>query len=207
MASGRKMSSRRTRAVDPVERIVDAALALAEETEWDHVRLRLVAARLGMPMAELQRHFRDLDAVADALFRRAWTAMLAPLPSGFEQRPARERLFAILWRWFEALAPHRRVAVQMIRGKIYLSHPHHWVPLIFNLSRTVHWLRDAASLDATGRRRQVEEIGLTLLLLDTLRVWARDESADQERTRAHLQRRLEVAERLVTRLFPTGRTG
>lgn len=210
MAARGKTPSRRVRRVRPNDRaaaIVDAAIALAEETDWDRVRLRLVADRLGLPLAELQRHFRDLDAVADAWFRRAWAAMLAPPPADFDLLPARERLFIVLWRWFEALAPHRRVSVQMILGKIYLSHPHHWIPLIFNLSRTVHWLRDAAALDSIGRRRQAEEIGLTLLLLDALRVWARDESEGQVRTREHLRRRLASAERLVERLFAPRRSG
>ena len=49
-------------------------------------------------------------------------------------------------RWFDALAPHREVTDQMLREKLYASHPHHWAPMIFNLSRTIHWLRDAARL-------------------------------------------------------------
>ena len=57
----------------------------------------------------------------------------------------------------------------MIRTKLYASHPHHWVPMVFSLSRLIHWMREAAILDAGGRRRQAEEIGLTLVFLRTLR--------------------------------------
>jgi len=80
---------------------------------------------------------------------------------------------------------------------MWCAHPHHWVPAIFNLSRTVQWIRDAAMLDARGRQRQVEEIGLTALFLATLRVWLRDDSEEQERTRAFLRKRLENADRLM----------
>jgi hypothetical protein len=66
--------------------------------------------------------------------------------------------------------------------------------MIFNLSRTIHWLRDAALLDAGGRRRQVEEIGLTALFLAALVVWQRDDSPDQASTRAFLRRRLAEAD-------------
>ncbi len=76
--------------------------------------------------------------------------------------------------------------------------------MIFNLSRTIQWLRDAAALDADGRRRQIEEVGLTALFLATLTVWLNDETQDQERTRAFLRRRLARADRAMVRLFGTG---
>ena len=188
-------------APDPVARIVDAAIAIAEEVGWDAVRLRTVADRVGMPLADVQRRCRDLDGVADAWFARAIGAMLAPSPRDFADRPAEERLHLLLMRWFDALAPHRAVTAAMLREKLYLSHPHHWVPMIFNLSRTIQWLRDAAVLDAGGRRRQVEEVGLTALFLLTLAVWCRDDSDGQERTRAFLRRRLAAADRAVVALW------
>ena len=184
------------------DRIVEETLALAEERGWENVRLRIVAERLGVSLSEVVEHYRDLDGVADAWFHRAWSAMLSPQRSGFAALPARERLYLVMTRWFDALAPHQQVSVEMIRAKIYPSHPHHWVPLVFNLSRTIQWLRDAALLDATGMRRQVEEVGLTALFLATLRTWARDESEGQERTRDELRHRLDRADKVMARLFP-----
>ena len=183
-------------------RIVDTAIELAEEVGWQGVRLRRVAERLGVSLADVLVHYRDLDAVADAWFRRAWEAMLAPMPEGFAELAARERIHIVMMRWFDALAAHRRVSAEMISAKIYLSHPHHWVPLVFSLSRTVQWTREAALLDAGGRRRQVEEVGLTGLFVATLCLWARDESAEQERTRRFLARRLGDADRAMARLWP-----
>ncbi|MDJ0945408.1 MAG: hypothetical protein QNJ30_18215 [Kiloniellales bacterium] len=173
----------------------------AEDQGWDNLRLRDLAADLGVPLSEVLVHYRDADAIADAWFRQALAAMLAPPPEGFFELPARERLRLMMLRWFDALEPHRRVTGEMLSGKLYPSHPHHWVPMIFNLSRTIHWLRDSAGLDAGGRRRQLEEVGLTALFLATLRDWVRDESPDQERTRARLERRLAGADRLMARLY------
>ena len=104
-------------------------------------------------------------------------------------------------RWFDALAPRRDVTAQMLAAKMWPFHPHHWVPMIFDLSRTILWLRDAAALDATPPRRQVEEVGLSALFLATLAVWARDDTAGQERTRRFLSRRLGAADRVMTRVF------
>lgn len=186
------------------ERILETTLGLAEEVGWDSVRLRVVAERLGVPLDRILIHYRDLDAVADAWFHRAWVAMLQPPPDGFADLPARERIEITMLRWFDALAAHRRVTGQMLAAKSWYAHPHHWVPAIFNLSRTILWLRDAAMLDAVGRRRQMEEIGLTTLFAATLRVWLRDETEGQARTRAFLRRRLAFADHLMAVLWERG---
>ena len=197
----RKASTGRKSKQAPGQQILETALDMAEESGWDAIRLRQVAERLGLSMDQVLVHYRDLDAVADAWFVRGWQAMLAAPPEGFADMAARERLYVLMMRWFDALAPRREVTAQMLRTKLYPSHPHHWVPMIFNLSRTIQWLRDAACLDAGGRRRQVEEVGLTLLFLATLRVWMSDDSPDQERTRRFLEHRLKRADRVMATLW------
>ena len=152
-------------------------------------------------MSELRRHFRDTDAIADAWFRVGLDAMLAPPPRGFSRRPAAARLEILMRRWFDALAPHRRVTAEMLSAKLWIFHPHHYVPMVFNLSRLIQWLRDLAGLDAGGLRKQIEETGLTALFLATLAVWCRDDTENQERTRAFLKRRLAQADGLMARLF------
>ncbi len=195
----------RSAAADVERRIVDAALALAEDVGWENLRLRQVAERLDMPLDTLRGHFRDADAIADAWLGRALAAMLAPVEPVFWDLPARERLRLLMLRWFDAAAEHRTVTVQMLAGKLWPFHPHHWVPMVFNLSRLIQWLRDAAALDAGGVRRQVEEVGLTGLFLATLAVWSVDDTPGQERTRIFLDRRLAHADRAMARTFARGR--
>lgn len=208
----KRASTRRRAAAEPAyggdlaKAIVDTALDLAEETGWDAVRLHQVAERLGVPMSQILTHYRDLDAVADAWFQRAWASMLTPAPEGFAALPARERVYQATMRWFDGLAAHHRVSGEILRAKLYPSHPHHWVPLVFNLSRTVQWLREAALLDAAGPQRRMEEVGLTALFLATLADWLRDESPGQERTRESLRRRLGLADDLMARIWG-GRPG
>lgn len=189
--------SAKSRAKDPAADILETVLDIADSEGWDKVRLRVVADRLGLSMADVLTQYKDLDAVANAWFRRGWDAMLQPPPEGFDELPTRDRLELVIMRWFDALAPHRRVTGQMLSAKLWYAHPHHWVPAIFDLSRTIHWVRDAAKLDATGVQRQMEEIGLTGLFLATLRVWLRDGSENQEKTRAYLKRRLALADRTM----------
>jgi AcrR family transcriptional regulator len=182
-----------TAAFDLKEQVVDTALALADEKgSWSAVRLHDVAERLSVPTPQILDHFRDLDAVADAWFLRGLKAMVAPKPADFMDKPEWRRIEICLLAWFDRLAEHRRVTAQMLRGKLHLSHLHHWVPLIFNLSRTIHWLHEAAQLRAAygTARAQREEVGLTALFLSALLIWTRDETAGQERTKRFLRREL-----------------
>ena len=131
------------------DRILDAAVAVAEEDAgWYDLRLHLVARRLDLPLATVLDHFRDADAIADAWFARALRAMLHEPEPGFDALPPSGRVQAVLMRWFGAQAAHRQVVGSMIGAKLHPSHPHHWVPMVFSLSRLVHWVLEAARLDA-----------------------------------------------------------
>ena len=183
-----------------VDQIVAAALARADKEGWQSIRIHHVADDLDVPLSAVSDLFQDQDAITNAWFKRPLEALLAPMDKAFRGLPPKERLFLVIMRWFDAMADHRPVAVDMIRAKIYIGHPHHWVPLIFNLSRLVQWIREAALLDAEGRQRQIEEIGLTVLILTTLGIWATDDSDNQKNTQRFLRRRLEGADRIMARL-------
>src|SRR5690606_7442277 len=75
--------------------------------------------------------------------------------------------------------------------------------MIFDLSRTIQWLREAALLPATygTRRAQMEEIGLTCLFVSTLRVWGQDDTEGQQRTRRYLHHRLDNLDRLMVSIW------
>ncbi len=188
---------------DPLrDRIMDAALALAEADAgggWYDLRLHLVAQRLGVPLSAVLERFRDADAIADAWFARALRAMVQEPDPGFDALPPSGRVHAALMRWFDAQAAHRRVVAGMVGAKLHPSHPHHWVPMIFSLSRLIHWALEAARLNARGLPRQAEEVGLTLVFLRALRVWLNDGSPGQRRTRAYLRRNLGWLDRLPRR--------
>lgn len=192
------MSAARSEAA--ADRIVDAALDLAEETGWHDLRLYQVAERLDIGLDQISVRFRDLDAVANAWFARARDVMLQGSDADLASLSPPERLHGVMMRWFEALAPHREVSAEIIREKLWPAHPHHWAPMVFDLSRLIHWFLDAALIGSTGRRRAMAEVGLTLIFLATLRIWCRDDTPGQLRTRAYLRRRLEIADGWLGRI-------
>lgn len=195
----RRKTNRRPAIAEPLERtIVDAAIVRGRTVGWDRVRLADIARDLRVPVSEIVRVYRDLDAVADAWFARATAAMAdaGVLAAG---RPPKKRIETAMLAWFDSLASERRVTAQMLRAKLYPAHPHHWLPMIFSLSRTIQLLRDVAGLEEMGRRRQIEEIGLSALFVAALGVWCNDESEGQMKTRAFIVRWLAAADRALTR--------
>ena len=181
------------------DRIVEAALDIAEDWGWYDLRLHHVAERLGLSLAELRTHFRDADAIGDAWIAHADQAMLAAQDESFASLPVKERLQIALEAWLDALAPHREVTADIFRTKLWPVHVHHNLALVTWTSRTVQWWREAGLIDGKGQRRSVEEIGMTLIFLATLRQWCRDRSDGQQRTKDALRRRLAGADRLMAR--------
>jgi AcrR family transcriptional regulator len=175
------------------ERVLAAAMAEAAESGWYALRLHRVAHRAGVSLDELRGTFRDADAIADAWFEDALAAMLAG-PAPDDAAPA-ARVEAVLMRWFGHQAAERRVVGGILRAKLHLSHPHHWVPAVFNLSRLVHWALDAARVDARGLARQADEVGTTLAVLAALAAFPPDDDA-LTRTRRALRRRLAFLDRM-----------
>jgi hypothetical protein len=172
------------------EQIFDAALTQARHTGWDSLALDRVAAGLAIPLSEVSRRFRDADAIADEQFRRLLRAMLAAPEEGEEAFAAlspHERATSVLWRWFAAARPDRKVVADMLKVKAWPSHPHTWVPMVFNLSRLIHWVRAAAHLHRGGVARMAEEVGLTAAFLVTLATFAADGTEDAARTRRVLE--------------------
>ena len=188
------------------ERILDAALERADAAGWQRLRLYQIAAQLGVGLDKVYACYRDVDAVGEALLARADAAMLALAGEpGFAEQPAQQRIYAAMVRWLDTLAPHRRAVGAFLRYKFAPAHVHLQAALVVRLSRTVQWVRETAALDATGRRKDVEEIGLTLVFAAAVIGWIGDDSEDQERTREKLARRLDAADRLMARLWPPAR--
>jgi len=178
------------------ERIVNAAIALAETHGWERVRLHHVAAALDVTLDDVRRHFREKDEIIDAFFDRADAAMLRDAARAeMAGRSTRERLHRAVMAWLETLAPHREVTRAMIGSKLEPGHLHIQIPALMRVSRTVQWMREAAGCEAAFVRRAFEEAATTSIYLATFFYWMRDESPGAARTSQLLDRLLAAAER------------
>ncbi len=184
------------------EDVLDAALSLADEIGWPQVSARAIGSRLGGGPELVIAHYLDLDEIADAWFRRALSAATAtPID---DTLPFDQRLAQVFGRWLDALAPHRDASLAMLQAKLYPSHPHHWVPLIFSLSRLVQWMLDTAGSTADGQRRQATEVAVSALVPVALWRWRR---GDDTAVKTFVAERLGAMERRLDRIWPAQRLG
>jgi len=187
---------------DRAEHILETALMLGERHGWDALHLHDVARQMGIGLAEIHRHYRQKDDLAEAWFDRADLALIrAGECAGWDSLTVRERLLKAILAWFEALAPHRGLSAEMLRYKLQPDHLHLQVGGLMRISRTVQWIRETARLPTVGWRRELEEVVLTGIFLSTVGCWLLDRSPDARRTRAWLEGRLAAAERVASR-FP-----
>lgn len=192
----RKAEAARDQGSDLAQAILAVAMEQAARVGWERLRLFDVAAALDISLADIYRHYRDADAIAEAWLAKADRAMLASPDAGFAALAPSQRIERVILRWLDTLAPHRLVTRQILLGKLYPGHPHFVAALLVRLSRTVQWVREAALLRGGPPQRQAEEIALTWLFVATVAVWAFDASEGQQGTRRFLRKRLDEAGRL-----------
>ena len=186
--------------------IIDTAIAIAERSSWEAVRLFDIAAELNISLDDIRLYFREKEDLIDAWFDRADSRMLKAAETvGFLSLSPRQRLHYLIMTWLEALAAHRKVARQMIGAKLEPGHIHIQIPAIMRISRTVQWIREAAQRDATFVRRALEETALTTIYLATFAHWMQDESENSQRTRDFLDHNLRLAESLDHMIYGTSR--
>lgn len=174
-----------------LNQIVDTALELASQTSWEAVRLHHIADRLDIRLEDIRKLVREKEDIVDVWFDRADQAMLnAARAPGFAELDSEARLVALITAWLDVLAPYRRVARQMIFGKLEPGHLHYQFQGAMRVSRTVQWMREAARREQTLPWRALDEVTLTTIYLSTFFYWMFDSSPDSGRTKKLVERKL-----------------
>ena len=187
---------------DRAEHILEIALMLGEREGWDAVHLHDVAQEMGIALTDIHAYYQHKDDLAEAWFDRAELALIrAGEAAGWGCLSTRERLLRTMLAWFDALAIHRGLSIQMLRYKLQPDHLHLQAAALLRISRTVQWIRETARMPTVGRRREIEEVMLTGIFLSATACWLLDRSPDARRTRSWLEHRLASAERMALR-FP-----
>ncbi len=181
------------------DRVIDAALTLAAARGWRRTGLADIAAEAGLTLAELRGAFPSKASILNGFIRRTDTQVLAMGMA--EGSSARDRLFDLLMRRFDALQPHRDAVWAIVRDSVCdpFAPLCHGPRLICSMASML----EAAGLSSAGPAGMIRTKGLALIYLAALRAWLTDDSADQARTMAVLDRGLRQAEALAKVLFPS----
>ncbi len=87
------------------ERVIAAALDLVSEGGWKSFTLAAVAERAGLTLAQMHRDFPSKGAIVGAFFEAIDQAVLEGGPADMAES-ARDKLFGVLMRRFDALKPY-----------------------------------------------------------------------------------------------------
>jgi len=177
------------------DKIIAALLALLADKPFEAIGFADIAARAGVSLAVLRGEFSSTLAILAAHMKAIDRAVLAADMSDMAEEPERERLFDVLMRRLELLAPHREAVRSLLRSA--RRDP----PLALALNglavRSQQWTLTAAGIGASGPRGVIRAQGLAVLFGSVLRTWVRDEDPGLARTMAALDRALARGQRLV----------
>jgi AcrR family transcriptional regulator len=174
--------------------VLDAFLALIAERGYAQVTLRDVAAAADLGLADLYRLYPDKVALAAAFMARIDAAVLAGTPRQADpEETARDRLFDVMMRRYDALRPHRDALRAMRRAGT--RDPLLALALGPALRRSMNAMLEAASLSSDGLSGALRQNGLVAIHYAVSRVFDRDETGDLSKTMAALDNRLKMAER------------
>ncbi|MGA3307423.1 MAG: TetR/AcrR family transcriptional regulator [Xanthobacteraceae bacterium] len=170
-------------------------LALLAERPLEEIGFADIAGAAGVSLAQLRGEFSSTLAILAAHMKATDRAVLAEDLSDMAEEPARERLFDVLMRRLEALAPYREAVRSLLRSA--RRNPPLAVALNGLAVRSQQWMLTAAGINASGPRGMIRAQGLVMLFGSVLRTWTHDEDPGQARTMAALDRALARGQRFA----------
>jgi AcrR family transcriptional regulator len=175
------------------DKIIEAFMALLAERPFEEVGFGEIAARSGLSLAQCRGEFSSTICVLAAHIKEIDRKVLAGGEADMAEEPPRERLFDVLMRRLEALAPDRAAVRSLLRSAA--RDPALALALNGFAVRSQQWMLTAADIDAAGPRGLIRAQGLALLYARVVRVWLNDHDPGLARTLAALDRELARGQR------------
>jgi AcrR family transcriptional regulator len=185
------------------ERIVEAFMALLADKPIEEIGFGEIAARAGLSLPQLRSLFGSKLAILAAYTKEIDRQVLGGIDAEMGEEPPRERLFDVLMRRIEALAPHKAAVRSLMRSA--RRNPGLALALNGLAVRSQQWMLTAADISAAGPKGMVRAQGLAVLYASVLRTWLRDEDEGHARTMAALDRALARGQRWSGFLDDIGR--
>jgi AcrR family transcriptional regulator len=169
-------------------KIIEALLALLAEQPIERIWLGDDAKAAGVSLADLREEVSSVKVVLSAHMKEIDRQVLVSDMSDMGEEPVREKLFDILMRRLEALAPHRAAIRSLMRSS--LRNPPLALALNSFAARSMSWMMTAAGISTAGPRGIVRAQALTLLYARVVATWAEDDDPGLAKTMSVLDREL-----------------
>ena len=174
------------------DKAIDALMALLAEQRFEDIGLAEVAGRAGLKLSQLRAEFGSTLAIFAAHIKDIDRAVLAGGEDMTDESP-RERLFDVLMRRLEAMAPYK----EAVRSMLHSARRHPGLAFALNCMavRSQTWMLEAAGIGAAGKKGALRAQGTALTFARVLNVWLDEDDPALDRTMAALDRGLASAER------------
>ncbi|MBI1202113.1 MAG: TetR/AcrR family transcriptional regulator [Rhodopseudomonas sp.] len=177
------------------DKAVDALMVLLTEQPFERIGLADVAARAGIKLSALRAEFGSTLAIFAAHIKDIDKAVLDGDDDDMAEEPARERLFDVLMRRLELMAPYKEAVRSMLRSA--RRNPGLTLALNRMAVRSQTWMLEAAGISATGPRGALRAQGGALMFARVVEAWleGEDDEDSLDLAMAALNRGLASAER------------
>ena len=197
-AGGQAGADKASASLPARDRIVEALMALAAEREWNDFGIVDVAERAGVSLADFRDAFPSKGAILASFARKIDRAVLESTGTALADEAPRERLFDVLMRRLDALAPYRQ-GLQGI-GEWARNEPLAAAALNGVVTNSMRFMLAAAGIEAEGATGAIKLQGLVMAWTRILGVWFDDEDPGLARTMAALDKELARGETWVARV-------
>jgi len=175
------------------DKAIDALMALLSEHSIEEIGLAEVAGRAGIKLSQLRAEFGSTLAILAAHIKDIDRAVLAGGDDDMADEPTRERLFDVLMRRLEALAPYKEAVRSIMRSA--RRNPVLALTLNAMAVRSQVWMLEVAGIGAHGPKGALRAQGAALMFARVLTMWFDDDEPGLDRTMAALGRGLASSER------------
>lgn len=191
------------KAADPREKIVAALLDLLATRRWADIGLNDIAETSDVSLVELRKLFPSKGAILAGFVRQIDLDVLDHDVKDMADEPVRERLFDVLMRRFEALAPHRE-ALRSVREGLMVD-PMGAAAINQVSVSSMQWMLAAAGVPESGPLGAARAQGLVLIVARVFETFLNDPDEGLSRTMKTLDEELRRAEGWARRADDLGR--
>lgn len=174
---------------------VKAFMEALTTTSFNDIQLREVAEAANVPLAKFLMTFSSRLDLFAAFAQQIDETVLAGDDPDMGEEPARERLFDVYMRRFDALVPYKLALLQL--GRDARRDPALTLALGRVASKSMARMAASANVSVDGARGAVVLLGLLQVYTRVMAVFVKESDEGQALTMAELDKALRQAERRI----------
>jgi AcrR family transcriptional regulator len=179
------------------EAVIEATMRFAADRPWNDIELADIAREAGVSLADLRDLFPSKGAILGGFSRMIDRKVLEGRSDDLAGEPARERVFDVLMRRLDAMAPYK-AALRRIMWALRFD-PLSLAALNRAGLNSQRYMLASVGIATEGPLGLLKVQGAVIVLANTMETWLEDDDPVQARTMARLDRELRRGERVIER--------